>query len=141
SANDGGERQGAGDALAATDEIGRYAIVFERPKFAGSTKASLHLVEDEQGIMVFAPGSQILDVLDGREIRANTLVTLGQGTSHGVGRYAAPVNRFEEGSEVGAHGPVAIGKRDLDDSGVFIDNPAFLARDAAGLLGTQGSAV
>ena len=140
-ADDGRDRQPARNALAATDQVGRDAVVLEAPVLAGAAEAGLHLVEDQQGAVLVAPAAEFLGVLGRHEAGIAALVRLAHHAGHAVGRDALLGQRLEESLEAGIGTAEAVGKRHLHHVLVEVDDPLLQGRDAAGHLGAQRAAV
>src|SRR5437667_6241837 len=108
--------------------------MFEGPKFSRTPKAGLDFIENQQCVMSVTPFCEFANVLDGREVRPHALVGLEHNASDIVRAHPPFIQRSKEQLEAGVLGPIAIGKRHLDNGWVFIDDPAFLSRNAAVLL-------
>src|SRR3954463_1406367 len=91
--------------------------------------------------MFLAPGSELAHVLDRGEIGTDTLVGFEHDPGDVLRAQVSPVQSRDEEIETGVLSPVTVGKRDLDDRRVFIDDPGFLTGNAARLLSTQSAAM
>ena len=63
----GAERQPARDALAGRDDVGRHALLLDRPHRAAAPHARLHLVADEQDAVAVAELAQVAEPPLGRQ--------------------------------------------------------------------------
>jgi hypothetical protein len=108
--------------------------VFERPKFACSTKAGLNLVKGQHDFVFVTPSAEFLNVFNGRKIWADALVAFHDDPSDLGWPHAAFFDPAEEGFKAAILLPVAIGEGAVDDGAVEIDDPFLLASHPACLL-------
>ena len=115
--------------------------MLEGPELARASKAGLHFIEDQQGVVGLAPLGQLVNVFDRREVRAHALERLEHHPRDVLRLQAFPGQRGQEAVEARVLGPIAVREGDLHDGRVFIDDPGFLAGNAAGLLRAERAPV
>src|SRR5437879_1124633 len=111
------------------------------PKLSGPAEACLNFIENQQGIVRFAPGSKLLNVFDRSEIRADPLVRFEHDARHVAGCESLFFDRRQKQIEARILCPKPVWKGDLHNGGIFVHDPSLLPRNPARLLGSKRATV
>ncbi len=141
-ANDRRKGHPAGDPLAAADQVGHHAVVFEAPVRARPAKSGLDFVEDQRHLVLVAPRPQPLDVFGWRETGIASLVGFAHHAGDAIGREALRLERIEKDVEARVRAAAkTVREGHLDHVLVKVHDPLLQGRYAAGHLGPHRAAV